>query len=60
MTSAMYLTFHLHMTVLPSLCNFRAKPTEEAKAESSRTPNVQQRPAAATAVPDPDDLFEDF
>lgn len=38
----------------------REKPTEEAKAESSKTPNVQQRPAAATAVPDPDDLFEDF
>ncbi|KAI7792972.1 DNA repair protein XRCC4, partial [Triplophysa rosa] len=38
----------------------REKPTEEAKAESSRTPKVQQRPAAATAVPDPDDLFEDF
>lgn len=38
----------------------REKPTEEAKAETSRTPNVQQRPAVTPAVPDPDDLFEDF
>ncbi|XP_051973872.1 DNA repair protein XRCC4-like isoform X2 [Xyrauchen texanus] len=38
----------------------REKPTEEAKAETSKTPNFQLKPSTAAANPDPDDLFDDI
>lgn len=48
------------MTLAPSLCNFREKPTEDAIAETSKTSKVQLKPAAAAANLDPDDLFDDI
>ncbi|XP_048037050.1 DNA repair protein XRCC4 isoform X1 [Megalobrama amblycephala] len=38
----------------------REKPTEEAKAETSKTSSVQLKPATAAANLDPDDLFDDI
>ncbi len=60
-TSSCYVfNLHLLLTVVPSLCNFREKPTEEAKAETSKTSNVKPKPASAAANLDPDDLFDDI
>ncbi|XP_052463179.1 DNA repair protein XRCC4 [Carassius gibelio] len=38
----------------------REKPTEDAKAEMSKTSDVQPKPASAAANLDPDDLFDDI
>ncbi|XP_051539862.1 DNA repair protein XRCC4 isoform X1 [Myxocyprinus asiaticus] len=38
----------------------REKPTDEAKAETSKTPNVQLKPTTSVTNPDPDDLFDDI
>uniref|UniRef100_A0A8C2C6X9 X-ray repair complementing defective repair in Chinese hamster cells 4 n=1 Tax=Cyprinus carpio TaxID=7962 RepID=A0A8C2C6X9_CYPCA len=38
----------------------REKPTEDAKAETSKTSNVQPKPASAAVNLDPDDLFDDI
>lgn len=51
---------HLLLTLVPSLCNFREKPTEDPKAETSKTSKVQPKPATAAANLDPDDLFDDI
>uniref|UniRef100_A0A8C1NLI9 X-ray repair complementing defective repair in Chinese hamster cells 4 n=1 Tax=Cyprinus carpio TaxID=7962 RepID=A0A8C1NLI9_CYPCA len=38
----------------------REKPTEDAKAETSKTSDVQPKPASAAVNLDPDDLFNDI
>ncbi|XP_059394765.1 DNA repair protein XRCC4-like [Carassius carassius] len=38
----------------------REKPTEEAKAETSKASSVKPKPASAAANLDPDDLFDDI
>lgn len=51
---------HLLLTLVPSLCNFREKPTEDAKDETSKTSKVHLKPATSAANLDPDDLFDDI
>uniref|UniRef100_A0A672R0H4 DNA repair protein XRCC4-like n=1 Tax=Sinocyclocheilus grahami TaxID=75366 RepID=A0A672R0H4_SINGR len=38
----------------------REKPTEETKAETSKTSSIKPKPASAAANLDPDDLFDDI
>lgn len=54
------LETHAKRPALDQRQRSREKPTEDAKAETSKTSKVQLKPATAAANLDPDDLFDDI